>query len=169
MAELDKIFLYRITHLQNIKHILQYGITHYSSINKNPAFVSIGDASLINSRNTFLLPNGKRLGSYITGYSSKDKKPFEELEIVPDGADEVKSFLQLSENKDFLKIADNTATFLNGFYSPFGLELLSTIDFIIREKKLFQLKKLQSIFKNGVIEKKPYLIILISLRWQSDN
>ncbi len=68
MADLNKILLYRITHLQNIPHILQHGITHISSPNKNKAFVSIGDSSLITSRSFFTLPNGSKLGDYIPFY-----------------------------------------------------------------------------------------------------
>jgi O-acetyl-ADP-ribose deacetylase (regulator of RNase III)/uncharacterized protein YwgA len=73
-------------------------------------------------------------GSYIMGYSSKDKKPFEELALVPDAEKEVMDFLEKPENKDYKRIVENTKNFLKGFYSPFGLELLSTIDFIKIEK-----------------------------------
>jgi O-acetyl-ADP-ribose deacetylase (regulator of RNase III) len=72
-------------------------------------------------------------GSYIMGYSSKDKKPFEELGLVQDAELEVNEFLDKPENAQFKNIVEKTKTFLTGFYSPFGLELLSTIDFIISE------------------------------------
>ena len=49
---LDEIFLYRITHIGNVPHILAHGITHMSSPNANPNFVGIGDASLIAFRTT---------------------------------------------------------------------------------------------------------------------
>lgn len=75
-------------------------------------------------------------GSYIMGYSSKDKKPFEELAIVPNTEIDINNFLDKPENVDYKTIVDKTKKFLNGFYSPFGLELLSTIDFIITEKKV---------------------------------
>lgn len=75
-------------------------------------------------------------GSYIIGYSSKDKKPFEELGIVPNAETDVITFLDKPENAEYKIIVDKTKKFLNGFYSPFGLELLSTIDFIISEKKV---------------------------------
>lgn len=74
-------------------------------------------------------------GSYVMGYSSKDKKPFEELGLIPDAEIDVNNFLDQSENKKYRRIVDMTKSFLKGFYSPFGLELLSTIDFIITEKK----------------------------------
>ncbi len=48
--DLAKINIYRITHIDNIPHMLQYGITHRNSPNHNPNFVSIGDITLINTR-----------------------------------------------------------------------------------------------------------------------
>ena len=75
-------------------------------------------------------------GSYIMGYSSKDKKPFEELSLVPDTENDVIEYLNRSENQSLNQILEKTKSFLSGFYSPFGLELLSTIDFIITEKKV---------------------------------
>ncbi len=73
-------------------------------------------------------------GSYIMGYSSKDKKPFEELGLIMDAENEVNEYLGKPENIAYKNIVEKTKTFLSGFYSPFGLELLSTIDFIISEK-----------------------------------
>lgn len=72
-------------------------------------------------------------GSYIIGYSSKDKKPFEELGIVADGEKDVKDYLLEPGNEQYRQITNKTKSFLTGFYSPFGLELLSTIDYIITE------------------------------------
>ena len=68
MTDLNKTYLYRLTHIENIPHILQYGVTHPSSCNANPNFVPIGDKTLISTRNDFLLNNGRRLGDYIPFY-----------------------------------------------------------------------------------------------------
>lgn len=68
MPDFNKIFLFRITHLENIPHILEYGITHISSANCNPGYVPLGDGSLINTRSAFAMTNGKRLGDYIPFY-----------------------------------------------------------------------------------------------------
>jgi hypothetical protein len=57
-----------MTHIENIPHILQYGITHATSPNANPDFVPIGDGSLIATRSNFVLDNGKQLGEYIPFY-----------------------------------------------------------------------------------------------------
>lgn len=48
--ELDKMFLYRITHIDNIPFILQNGVTHKKSCNANPNYINIGDVSLIDVR-----------------------------------------------------------------------------------------------------------------------
>jgi O-acetyl-ADP-ribose deacetylase (regulator of RNase III) len=73
-------------------------------------------------------------GSYLMGYSSKDKKPFEELGLILDAELEVNEYLDRPENATFKNTVQKTKSFLTGFYSPFGLELLSTIDFIISER-----------------------------------
>ncbi len=39
-----------MTHIGNIPHILQHGINHTHSVNRNPDFVAIGDLSLIHTR-----------------------------------------------------------------------------------------------------------------------
>ncbi|MEZ4828935.1 MAG: DUF4433 domain-containing protein [Bacteroidia bacterium] len=68
MATQDKIYLYRMTHVENIPHVLEFGITHATSVNANPDFTPIGDPSLIQTRNSFFLNNGRRLGEYIPFY-----------------------------------------------------------------------------------------------------
>ena len=45
-----EINIYRITHIENIRHILQFGITLKTSLNSNPNFKRIGDISLIDTR-----------------------------------------------------------------------------------------------------------------------
>ncbi|WP_158796317.1 macro domain-containing protein [Pedobacter sp. L105] len=72
-------------------------------------------------------------GSYITGYSSKDKKPFEELGIMRDSENDVINYLNEPANLHLREIVERTKQFLTGFYSSFGLELLSTIDFIAQQ------------------------------------
>ena len=68
MSEAKKTYLFRMTHIENIPHIMANGITHKNSLNSNPNFKPIGDASLISHRNRFILDNGKELGEYIPFY-----------------------------------------------------------------------------------------------------
>lgn len=74
-------------------------------------------------------------GSYISGYSTKDKKPFEELCLIMDAEKEVSAFLEAEEHSQYRDIVQKTRDFLSGFYSSFALELLSTIDFIAQKEK----------------------------------
>lgn len=68
MADLNKIYLYRMTHIDNVPHILAHGITHRNSVNNNPNFTPIGDSTLISTRDGFVLDNGRTLGEYIPFY-----------------------------------------------------------------------------------------------------
>lgn len=77
-------------------------------------------------------------GSYVMGYSDMNKKPFEPLTLVADGYDVVKKYVEEKDN--LLKITNKTSKFLDGFYSDFSLELLSSIDYIVDAKKTFDKK-----------------------------
>lgn len=75
-------------------------------------------------------------GSYVMGYSDMDKRPFEPLTLVADGYDTVKSHIE--NNVELFDIAQKTMLFLQGFYSDFALELLSSIDYILAKEKTFE-------------------------------
>ena len=72
-------------------------------------------------------------GSYLMGYSDMDKKPFEPLTLIADGYDDVVSYIE--NNPSLKSIGDRTMKFLEGFYSDFSLELLSSVDYIINKEK----------------------------------
>jgi len=57
-----------MTHIDNIPHVIQNGLTHKNSPNSNPSYTPIGDGSLINTRDNFKTPNGTKLGEYIPFY-----------------------------------------------------------------------------------------------------
>ena len=75
-------------------------------------------------------------GSYLMGFSDMDKKPFDPLTLVPDGFEHVQNFI--NEDSELKSIVDRTTKFLEGFYSDFALELLSSIDYISQEQKTIQ-------------------------------
>ncbi len=72
-------------------------------------------------------------GSYIMGYGGKDKKPFEELSLLIESKSQVIDYIE--NDSELKRIVSDTSEFLNGFYSSFGLELLSTVDFIADSNK----------------------------------
>ncbi len=63
-----EIYLFRLTHIENIPHILKNGITHVDSENRNKDYISIGDSSLINTRTEIILGNGKKISEYTPFY-----------------------------------------------------------------------------------------------------
>ncbi len=75
-------------------------------------------------------------GSYLMGFSDMNKKPFEPLTLVANGYEDVKKFVE--GNPELSEIAQKTMCLLNGFYSDFALELLSSIDYITTVHKTFE-------------------------------
>ncbi len=85
-------------------------------------------------------------GSYIMGYSAMDKKPFEPLELIPDGYEPVLDYI--NSKPEIKKIVLKTKEFLDGFYSEFALELLSTIDYISIKKESFDVNVIKNELEN---------------------
>ena len=52
MKLLHDIYIYRLTHIANVPHILRHGITHRNSANADSNYHAIGDKSLISYRST---------------------------------------------------------------------------------------------------------------------
>lgn len=61
-------FIYRMTHIENIPHILQHGITSHLSPNKNPHYKNIGDQTLISARGSMTVEVEGRLVN-LTNYT----------------------------------------------------------------------------------------------------
>ena len=93
-------------------------------------------------------------GSYIMGYSSMDKKPFESLELIPDGYEKVLQYI--NANPELSDIVYKTKEFLDGFYSDFALELLSTVDYISIEKESFEINIIKSELENWSKRKRTF-------------
>lgn len=93
-------------------------------------------------------------GSYISGYGSKDKKPFEELDIIKDAEGDIVSYLSREENIRYRMIAEETKSFLAGFYSNFGLELLSTVDYLWENEGANSVEKIIEKIQNWSERKK---------------
>lgn len=83
-------------------------------------------------------------GSYIKGYYSKEQKPFEEIGLIMEAEKNVTHYLAQAEHSSYLAIVEKTKHFLSGFYSSFGLELLSSIDYICKDDHQFDLKKIKT-------------------------
>ncbi len=57
-----------MTHIENLPHLMENGVTHKNSENSNKSYKPIGDNTLIDTRSNFILPNELFLGNYIPFY-----------------------------------------------------------------------------------------------------
>ena len=66
----DKIWLYRITHIDNLPHILRHGLVCANHPDANPEFRNIGNIQLIHDRKKITTPDppGGHIGDYIPFY-----------------------------------------------------------------------------------------------------
>lgn len=111
-------------------------------------------------------------GSYITGYSDKNKKPFEMLGILMDGEETVDGYLAQESRREERAIVEKTKRFLDGFYDNGSLELLATVDFILQENPsaqdiptIRQHLDAWSVRKSKLLaQEKPLQIVLAHLR-----
>lgn len=67
MAVPNPIWLYRITHINNLEHDLEHGVVNAKSEHANPNYIQIGDSSLIDIRKEIEAPYppGGILSDYI--------------------------------------------------------------------------------------------------------
>jgi O-acetyl-ADP-ribose deacetylase (regulator of RNase III) len=69
-------------------------------------------------------------GYYIKGFEQKDMKPFEPLQLVHERRTEVETFVQKILSPTEQKRLNKVAELIAGFETPFGMELLASVDMI---------------------------------------
>jgi len=74
-------------------------------------------------------------GFYLEGMKHKDAKPFDPINIMPNKLGEVHDFIDKNCKPEQKEILMKVSELIEGFESPLGMELLSTVDFIINETK----------------------------------
>ncbi|WP_408080554.1 type II toxin-antitoxin system toxin DNA ADP-ribosyl transferase DarT [Flavobacterium plantiphilum] len=137
MTDLNKIYLFRMLHIDNMEHVLQYGITKIDSINANQNYKAIGDGNLISNRNLFFIPNGKTLSNYIPFYFWY-KMPM--LYVIQKGFNGVKATSAenivycitsvnniINSKLDYVFTDGHAVNFLSSFYSPPEIERIDEI------------------------------------------
>lgn len=61
-------YAFRMVHIDNIQHILKYGIVKKTSVNADPNYVAIGDMQIIAKRTKKTTPDGTPLDDFIPFY-----------------------------------------------------------------------------------------------------
>lgn len=120
---------------EKVCYFLQrFGAEQYLKLDYKPYFYGPYSGKV-----RFLL--NKLNGSYIMGYSDMSKKPFAPLTLISDSYQDVEDYIK--QNTELSEITEKTKAFLNGFYSDFSLELLSSVDFISQDNDTLDLAIIQ--------------------------
>lgn len=73
-------------------------------------------------------------GYMVSGYADGGDAPNKPLKLVPGATREASAFLE--QHADTLARFDRVSTLVEGFESPFGLELLSTVYWVVKHEQL---------------------------------
>ena len=73
-------------------------------------------------------------GHLISGYADGGDAPDKQLNLVPGAVEDATAFL--SEHADSRARFDKVAALVDGFESPFGLELLSTVHWVVKHESV---------------------------------
>ena len=71
-------------------------------------------------------------GHFVSGYADGGDAPDKELKLVPGAVDEAEAFLK--QHPDSLARFEKVAELVEGFESPFGLELLASVHWVIEQE-----------------------------------
>ena len=93
-------------------------------------------------------------GHLISGYADGGDDPYKPLELVPGAYEDSNSFLKSKTTTmdRFKKVSD----LVNGFESPYGLELLSTVHWVITREGAKHSKEVVSMIHNWNSRKKQF-------------
>lgn len=72
-------------------------------------------------------------GHYVTGFTDDGDSPSKELQLVPGAAEDARRVLD--ENPKTKELIQHVADLVDGFETPFGLELLSTVLWVAQQKQ----------------------------------
>ncbi len=73
-------------------------------------------------------------GHFISGYADGGDAPEKELQLVPGALDEAETFLE--QHPETRERFEQVAELVNGFESPFGLELLSSVHWVVQQENV---------------------------------
>ena len=81
-------------------------------------------------------------GHFISGYEDGGDAPTKQLKLIPKAVEDAKNYLtnKKNTNENFVKVAK----LVDGFETPFGLELLSTVHWIVKNENASNLEEVIS-------------------------
>jgi len=93
-------------------------------------------------------------GTFLRGTKFKDAKPQDNIYLIEKNFDEIHEFIKKELSQEQKSRLDLVYEFIEGFESPLGLELLATVDYILRDTE-------KQISKNELTAK--------IVNWDSEN
>ena len=76
-------------------------------------------------------------GSYLRSERRlPDMRPFDPIQFDESKSDVIRAYLTSGEGKQFARAAEWAETMVDGFQSPFGMELLATVDWLLQREKI---------------------------------
>lgn len=93
-------------------------------------------------------------GHLISGYADGGDQPQKQLNLMPDAIDKARLFLQ--KHPDTLERFKRVTALIQGFESPFGLELLSTVHWIIAKEHIVSLDEIIQNVYNWNVRKQQF-------------
>ena len=93
-------------------------------------------------------------GHFISGYEDGGDAPTKQLKLIPKAVEDAKNYLtnKKNTNENFVKVAK----LVDGFETPFGLELLSTVHWIVKNENASNLEEVISKIYNWKKKKKQF-------------
>ena len=93
-------------------------------------------------------------GGYFRGMGAMENKPFQRLWLLPDTAEIVDQYMNSKENEKYKDIVEKTKAFLSSYYSDYSLELMATVDYILRnDVELLGWRELDDDIVVGLVKK----------------
>ena len=91
---------------------------------------------------------------FISGYEDGGDAPTKQLKIIPKAVEDAKNYLinKKNTNENFAKVAK----LVDGFETPFGLELLSTVHWVVKNENASNLEEVISKIYNWNERKKQF-------------
>ena len=81
-------------------------------------------------------------GHFISGYGDAADDPAKQIELLPEASDRAKTFL--GNHPETRERFDRVANLIDGFETPFGMELLSTVHWVCTHEGVLTLDKVVS-------------------------
>lgn len=102
-------------------------------------------------------------GHYITGFGDAADIPGRQIELIPKAAEEADKFLQ--DYPETIERLDRVSKLIEGFETPYGMELLSTVHWVVNREQADTREKAITKVKEWNIRKRLFQEKHLNITW----